>query len=75
MSKYREVSANMNFVEREKETERFWSENRIFEKSVEQREARPFTPSTMARPRPTASPISGIWRPGPLRICSPGITP
>ena len=41
MSKYREVSANMNFVEREKETERFWSENRIFEKIVEQREGAP----------------------------------
>ena len=41
MSKYREVSANMNFVEREKETERFWSENRIFGKSVEQREGAP----------------------------------
>ena len=37
MSKYREVSANMNFVEREKAVEQFWSEHNIFEKSVETR--------------------------------------
>lgn len=41
MSVYKEVSANMNFVEREKETEKFWSEHKIFEKSVEQREGSP----------------------------------
>ena len=34
MSKYREVSTNLNFVEREKETEQFWRENHIFEKSM-----------------------------------------
>ncbi|MCH5352866.1 MAG: isoleucine--tRNA ligase [Acutalibacter sp.] len=41
MSKYNEVSTNMNFVEREKETERFWRENQIFEKSVEMRKDAP----------------------------------
>ncbi len=41
MSKYREVSANMNFVEREKATEKFWSDRGIFEKSVEVREGSP----------------------------------
>ena len=41
MSKYREVSTNMNFVEREKATEQFWRENRIFEKSVEMRKDAP----------------------------------
>ncbi len=41
MSKYKEVSTNLNFVEREKETERFWRENRIFEKSMEQRKDDP----------------------------------
>ena len=41
MSKYNEVSTNMNFVEREKATEQFWRENRIFEKSVEMRKDAP----------------------------------
>ncbi len=31
---YEKVSANMNFIEREKEVEHFWEENHIFEKSV-----------------------------------------
>ncbi len=35
MSKYKEVSTNLNFVERERETEKFWQENHIFEKSME----------------------------------------
>ena len=34
---YEKVSADMNFVEREKKTEQFWKENRIFEKSMENR--------------------------------------
>ena len=34
---YQKVSTNLNFVEREKETEKFWKENHIFEKSMEQR--------------------------------------
>ncbi|MEY8328189.1 isoleucine--tRNA ligase [Lachnospiraceae bacterium 48-33] len=38
---YEKVSADMNFVEREKKTEKFWKENRIFEKSMENREGRP----------------------------------
>ena len=41
MSKYREVSANMNFVDREKETVKFWTEHEIFEKSVEVRQGSP----------------------------------
>lgn len=32
---YDKVSANMNFIEREKEVEKFWRENNIFEKSIE----------------------------------------
>ena len=35
---YDKVSTDLNFVERERETVKFWNENRIFEKSVEQRE-------------------------------------
>ncbi len=34
---YEKVSANLNFVEREKKTELFWKENGIFEKSIESR--------------------------------------
>ncbi|MDO5344128.1 MAG: isoleucine--tRNA ligase [Lachnospiraceae bacterium] len=35
---YDKVSTNLNFVEREKNTQKFWEDNRIFEKSMEQRE-------------------------------------
>ena len=38
---YSKVSADLNFVEREKEVEKFWKDNRIFEKSIEQREGCP----------------------------------
>ena len=41
MSLYKEVSTNLSFVEREQETAKFWEENRIFEKSVEEREGHP----------------------------------
>lgn len=34
---YDKVSANLNFVEREKAVEKFWEENRIFEKSIDSR--------------------------------------
>ncbi len=34
---YQKVSTNLNFVEREKETEKFWKENDIFRKSMENR--------------------------------------
>ena len=38
---YDKVSANMNFVEREKNIEKFWEENHIFEKSIESRKEGP----------------------------------
>ncbi len=41
MSVYKEVSANMNFVEREKATEQFWTDHQIFEKSIESRKGCP----------------------------------
>ena len=41
MSLYQEVSTNMNFVEREQETARFWEENRTFQKSVGELEGHP----------------------------------
>ena len=34
---YEKVSPNLNFVEREKNVEKFWKENHIFEKSMENR--------------------------------------
>ncbi len=34
---YNKVSTNLNFVEREKNIENFWKENKIFEKSIENR--------------------------------------
>lgn len=34
---YNKVSTNLNFVEREKAIEKFWEENQIFKKSIEQR--------------------------------------
>ena len=41
MSLYQEVSTNMNFVEREQETAKFWEEDRTFQKSVEELEGHP----------------------------------
>lgn len=38
---YNKVSTNLNFVEREKEVEKFWKENQIFEKSIEERKDSP----------------------------------
>ena len=34
---YNKVQANTNFVEQEKETEKFWKDNDIFKKSMEAR--------------------------------------
>ena len=38
---YKKVPTDMNFVGREKEVEKFWDENHIFEKSIEEREGCP----------------------------------
>ena len=35
---YKKVSTDLNFVDREKEVEKFWEENHIFEKSMEERD-------------------------------------
>ena len=34
---YQKVPTDLKFVEREKEVEKFWEENKIFEKSIENR--------------------------------------
>ena len=38
---YKKVVTDMNFVEREKEVEKFWKDNDIFEKSMKEREGSP----------------------------------
>ena len=38
---YKKVSPDLNFVEREKQTEKFWDDNHIFEKSIKLREGCP----------------------------------
>lgn len=34
---YQKVSADMKFVDREKEVEKFWKDNDIFQKSIDNR--------------------------------------
>ena len=55
---YDKVSANLNFIEREKAVEKFWEDNQIFEKSIDSRR----------NGRPTENPISAMWKHAPLRI-------
>ena len=38
---YEKVSGSLNFTEREKRIEKFWAENHIFEKTVEECKGRP----------------------------------
>ncbi len=38
---YKQVSTNLNFVEREKEVEKFWKDNNIFQKSIDSRKNGP----------------------------------
>ena len=41
MSKYDKVPTDLKFVEREKEVEKFWDENDIFQKSIKDHEGHP----------------------------------
>ena len=38
---YKKVPTDLKFVEREREVEKFWRENHIFEKSIEDRKDAP----------------------------------
>ena len=38
---YQKVDTNLNFVDREKKVEKFWKDNDIFEKSMENRKEGP----------------------------------
>ena len=51
---YNKVESNMNFVDREKQTEKFWEDNDIFKKSMEQR-------SRALTGRPRAGMTSTTW--------------
>ena len=53
---YKKVPTTLNFVEREKETLKFWKDNQIFEKSVQLRQGAPAYTFLTARRPPTASP-------------------
>ena len=41
---YEKVSTDLNFVQREKEVEKFWKDNDIFRKSMENRISDTFLP-------------------------------
>ncbi len=44
---YKKVSTDLNFVDREKQTEKFWEDNDIFRKSMETVKATRYICSTM----------------------------
>ncbi len=58
---YKKVSTNLNFVDREKETEKFWDDNHIFKKSMETREGDPVTLSMMDHQQPMVNLISDTF--------------
>ena len=60
---YKKVDANLNFVDREKQIEKFWNDNDIFKKSMEHRKEGETTPFMTARQLQTASRTSDMWRP------------
>ena len=59
---YDKVPTDLKFVEREKEVEKFWEAEHIFEKSIKMREAASLCIYD-GRQLPTASLISAMWRP------------
>lgn len=66
---YDKVSANLNFIEREKAVEKFWEDNQIFEKSIDsRRNGRTYTFYDGPAGQPTENPISAMWKHAPLRI-------
>ena len=65
---YDKVSANLNFIEREKAVEKFWEDNQIFEKEHRLAQKRPDIHFMTARRQPTENPISAMWKHAPLRI-------
>ena len=60
---YDKVPTDLKFVEREKEVEKFWEDEHIFEKSIKMREAASHMYSMMDRQPQTVSRISAMLRP------------
>ena len=58
---YDKVSTNMNFVEREKNIEKFWEEKDIFKKSIDARKKAPEYTFMTDRRQPTANPTSVMY--------------
>ena len=68
---YNKVPTDLKFVEREKEVEKFWADEHIFEKSIKMREGgRAASPMYFMTDRqlPTENLISAMLRPVYLRI-------
>ena len=58
---YKKVSTDLKFVDREKETEKFWEENHIFEKSMENRKEGETIHSMMDLRQPMVNRISVMY--------------
>ena len=58
---YKKVSTDMNFVEREKEVEKFWDDENIFQKSMDEKEGCPDYISMTDLRQPMASRISDTF--------------
>ena len=58
---YQKVSADMNFVDREKNVEKFWKDNDIFKKSMENRKEGETYTSMTDRQQQTANRISDTY--------------
>ena len=57
---YQKVDTNLNFVQREKKTKKFWDAEHIFEKSMKEREGSPMYTFYDGPLRPTESPTSAM---------------
>ena len=65
---YKQITANVGTVEREKQVEKFWREKDIFRKSMESRKEGPIYTFYDGPPTANGNPTSAMWRPGPSRI-------
>jgi hypothetical protein len=65
---YKKVDTNLDFVDREKETAKFWKENNIFQKSIDQREGCPTYMFYDGPPTANGKPHIGHVLTVPLRV-------
>ena len=68
---YKKVSTDMNFVEREKQVEKFWEDNQIFEKSMKVREGNPSYVFYDGPPTATGKPHIGHVEPRVIKDMIP----